>query len=260
MVQFTLPKNSKVGEGKTWPHPAKAKAEQEFRIYRWNPDEGANPRIDTYYVDTGDCGPMVLDALIWIKNNIDPTLTFRRSCREGICGSCAMNIDGINTLACTKAMSDMSGAGPHLSAAAHAGGQGSGARPHQFLCPVRLDQAVAADGFADAAEGMEAEPRRPRRSSTASTNAFSAPAARPHARAIGGTRIAISARRRCCRHSAGSWTRATRPTGERLDDLEDPFRLYRCHTIMNCAKACPKHLNPAKAIAEIKRTLVERQV
>ncbi len=110
MVQFTLPKNSKVGQGKTWPHPAKAKAEQEFRNYRWNPDDGANPRIDTYYVDAGDCGPMVLDAIIWIKNNVDATLTFRRSCREGICGSCAMNIDGTNTLACTKALSDMNGA------------------------------------------------------------------------------------------------------------------------------------------------------
>jgi len=87
MVQFTLPKNSKVTEGQAWPHPAKAKAERDYRIYRWSPDEGSNPRIDTYYVDTGDCGPMVLDALIWIKTNVDATLTFRRSCREGICGS-----------------------------------------------------------------------------------------------------------------------------------------------------------------------------
>ncbi len=110
MVQFTLPKNSKVTEGKTWPHPAKAKVEREYRIYRWNPDDGANPRIDTYYVDTGDCGPMILDGLIWIKNNVDATLTFRRSCREGICGSCAMNIDGTNTLACTKAMAEVKGA------------------------------------------------------------------------------------------------------------------------------------------------------
>ena len=110
MVQFTLPKNSKVTEGKTWPHPAKAKVEREYRIYRWNPDDGNNPRIDTYYVDTDDCGPMILDGLIWIKNNIDATLTFRRSCREGICGSCAMNIDGTNTLACTKAMDEVKGA------------------------------------------------------------------------------------------------------------------------------------------------------
>src|SRR3954454_21589972 len=109
MVEFTLPKNSKVTQGKTWPHGPKAKPrdETEFRIYRWNPEDGQNPRIDTYYVDRNDCGPMVLDALIWIKNNIDPTLTFRRSCREGVCGSCAMNIDGQNTLACTKSMHDV---------------------------------------------------------------------------------------------------------------------------------------------------------
>ncbi|MGB6753289.1 MAG: 2Fe-2S iron-sulfur cluster-binding protein, partial [Xanthobacteraceae bacterium] len=108
MVEFTLPKNSKVSEGKSWPHPANAKAETEFRIYRWNPDDGLNPRIDTYYVDSSDCGPMVLDGLMWLKNNVDATLTFRRSCREGICGSCAMNIDGTNTLACTQAMCDVS--------------------------------------------------------------------------------------------------------------------------------------------------------
>ncbi|MGB7036467.1 MAG: 2Fe-2S iron-sulfur cluster-binding protein, partial [Xanthobacteraceae bacterium] len=110
MVQFTLPKNSKVEQGKAWPHPLRTEAEREYRIYRWNPDDGRNPRIDTYYVDTKDCGPMVLDAMIWLKNNVDATLTFRRSCREGICGSCAMNIDGTNTLACTKAMSEVNGA------------------------------------------------------------------------------------------------------------------------------------------------------
>ena len=106
MVEFTLPKNSKITQGKTWPQPAKATDVTEFRIYRWNPNDGQNPRIDTYYVDRNDCGPMVLDGLIWIKNNVDPTLTFRRSCREGVCGSSAMNIDGTNTLACTKAMDD----------------------------------------------------------------------------------------------------------------------------------------------------------
>ncbi len=103
MVELTLPKNSKVTEGKTWPQGRRRDAPREYKIYRWNPDDGDNPRIDTYYVDLDDCGPMVLDALIWIKNKIDPTLTFRRSCREGVCGSCAMNIDGTNTLACTKA-------------------------------------------------------------------------------------------------------------------------------------------------------------
>ena len=211
MVQFTLPKNSKIAEGKTWPHPAKA--EGRARVPHLSLESGrrrSNPRIDTYYVDTGDCGPMVLDALIWIKNNVDATLTFRRSCREGICGSCAMNIDGTNTLACTKAMGDINGGGAHLSAAAHGGGEGPRARPHQFLRPARLDRAVAANRVADAAEGMEAEPRGPARSSTGSTSASCAPAARPRARAIGGIRSAISAPPRCCRRSAGSSIRATR--------------------------------------------------
>ena len=99
MVEFTLPKNSRVTEGKVWPAPQGAQNVREYQIYRWNPDDGKNPRLDTFSVNLDDCGPMVLDGLIWIKNNIDPTLTFRRSCREGICGSCAMNIDGQNTLA-----------------------------------------------------------------------------------------------------------------------------------------------------------------
>ena len=109
MVEFTLPRNSKVTGGKTWPAPPHARELREYRVYRWNPDDGRNPRMDTYHVDLGDCGPMVLDALIWIKNKVDPTLTFRRSCREGVCGSCAMNIDGTNTLACTKDMKDING-------------------------------------------------------------------------------------------------------------------------------------------------------
>src|ERR1700758_3309787 len=107
MVEFTLPKNSRVTAGQTWPRPHGATNVREYRIYRWNADGGATPRLDTYYVDRDGCAPMVLDALIWIKNNIDPTLTFRRSCREGVCGSCAMNIDGQNTLACTKSMHDV---------------------------------------------------------------------------------------------------------------------------------------------------------
>src|SRR5665213_3285303 len=109
MVQFNLPKNSQITAGKTWPRPASGKNLREYRIYRWNPDDARNPRLDTYYVDLDDCGPMVLDALLWIKNKVDPTLTLRRSCREGVCGSCAMNIDGTNTLACTKAMDEIKG-------------------------------------------------------------------------------------------------------------------------------------------------------
>ena len=107
MVQLQLPHHSRVKPGKTWNKPQARRGWKEFRIYRWNPDDRQNPRIDTYWVERKTCGPMVLDALIKIKNEIDATLTFRRSCREGICGSCAMNIDGTNTLACTKANEDV---------------------------------------------------------------------------------------------------------------------------------------------------------
>src|SRR6201995_1284780 len=110
MVEFNLPANSRIGHGQSFPAPAGSKQAREFRIYRWNPDDGHNPRMDSYNIDLADCGPMVLDALIKIKNEIDPTLTFRRSCREGICGSCSMNIDGTNTLACLKGIEDVKGA------------------------------------------------------------------------------------------------------------------------------------------------------
>src|SRR5215203_6778499 len=106
MVELLLPKNSRVEKGKVWPKPAGATKLREYRVYRYDPDTDANPRLDTYFVDLGDCGPMVLDALLWIKNKVDSTLTLRRSCREGICGSCAMNIQGGNTLACTLGIDD----------------------------------------------------------------------------------------------------------------------------------------------------------
>ena len=111
MAEFTLPANSKIDKnaGKTHRAPAGAKRVRKFVIYRFDPDAGANPRMDTYEVDMDSCGPMVLDALLKIKNEIDSTLTFRRSCREGICGSCAMNIGGTNTLACTKSCDDVKG-------------------------------------------------------------------------------------------------------------------------------------------------------
>src|SRR5690242_14019459 len=125
MVQFTLPQNSKVQKGKVWDAPKAANATKpnrtkEFPVYRYDPETSGNPTLDVYTVDLETCGPMVLDALIKLKNEIDPPLTFRRSCREGVCGSCAMNIAGGNTLACTKAISDVSGAIsiyplPHMS-------------------------------------------------------------------------------------------------------------------------------------------------
>ncbi len=95
MATFTLPKNSKI-TGKSRTHKVEGGARtRKLKVYRYDPDSGENPRYDTFGLDLDDCGPMILDALIKIKNEIDPTLTFRRSCREGICGSCAMNMCGV---------------------------------------------------------------------------------------------------------------------------------------------------------------------
>jgi succinate dehydrogenase / fumarate reductase iron-sulfur subunit len=260
MAQFTLPKNSRITEGKTWPKPAGANHLSEFKIYRWNPDDGANPRIDTYYVDRDDCGPMVLDGLIWIKNTVDPTLTFRRSCREGICGSCAMNIDGTNTLACTKGMDEVK-----------AGQVKIYPLPHM---PVVKDLVPDLTRFY--AQHASIEPWL--KTTTAQPEKEWRQSKEDREKLDGLYECILCA---CCSTSCPSyWWNGDRylgpaillqayrwlidsrdeATGERLDNLEDPFRLYRCHTIMNCSKACPKGLNPAKAIAEIKKMMVARQV
>jgi succinate dehydrogenase / fumarate reductase iron-sulfur subunit len=259
MVEFTLPKNSRVKEGKTWPRPDAADNVREYRVYRWNPEDGKNPRLDTYYVDCNDCPPMVLDALIWIKNNVDPTLTFRRSCREGVCGSCAMNIDGTNTLACTKSMDEIKGPVRVYPL------------PHQ---PVVKDLVPDMTNFY--AQYAAIEPWLHTESPTPEKEWRQS---REDRVKLDGLYECILCA--CCSTSCPSyWWNPERylgpavllqaqrwivdsrdeATGERLDDLEDPFRLYRCHTILNCSKACPKHLNPAKAIAEIKKAMVDRKV
>jgi succinate dehydrogenase / fumarate reductase iron-sulfur subunit len=259
MAEFSLPANSKIRDGKTWPAPQGASNLKTFRIYRWSPDDGENPRLDTYQVDMGACGPMVLDALIKIKNEIDPTLTFRRSCREGVCGSCAMNIDGTNTLACTKFIDDMKADVKIYPL------------PHQ---PVIKDLVPDQSHFF--AQYREIEPWLKSDSPAPERERLQTPEDR--ARLDGLYECILCA---CCSTSCPSyWWNGDRylgpaillqayrwlidsrdeATGERLDQLEDPFRLYRCHTIMNCAKTCPKHLNPAKAIAEIKKMMVERQI
>ncbi len=259
MVQFTLPNNSKVSQGRDWPTPQDAKDLREYQVYRWNPDDGQNPHIDVYQVDTSDCGPMVLDALIWIKNNVDPSLTFRRSCREGVCGSCAMNIDGLNTLACTKDMADIKGPVKVYPL------------PHQ---PVVKDLVPDLTNFYAQYASIE-----PWLKTTTATPEKEWRQSREDRQKLDGLYECILCA--CCSTSCPSyWWNSDRylgpaallqakrwlsdsrdeATGERLDNLEDPFRLYRCHTILNCAKACPKSLNPAKAIAEIKQAMVERKV
>ncbi|HLL28132.1 MAG TPA: succinate dehydrogenase iron-sulfur subunit [Xanthobacteraceae bacterium] len=259
MVELTLPKNSKVKEGKVWPKPAGAKRLTEFRIYRWNPEDGENPRIDTYFVDRDDCGPMILDAIIWIKNKIDATLTFRRSCREGVCGSCAMNIDGLNTLACTHAIDDVAAPVKIYPL------------PHQ---PVIKDLVPDLSNFY--AQYAAIQPWLHTETPAPQKEWLQSHAEREK---LDGLYECILCA--CCSTSCPSywwnperymgpaallqayrWISDSRDeaTGERLDFLEDPFRLYRCHTIMNCSQACPKGLNPAKAIAEIKKKMVARQL
>ena len=259
MVEIALPKNSRPTEGRTWPHAVGAHQEREYRIYRYNPEDGKNPRIDTYFVDVEDCGPMVLDALIWIKNKIDPTLTFRRSCREGVCGSCSMNIDGTNGLACTRGMDEIKGTVrvyplPHM--------------------PVVKD--LVPDLTVFYAQYASIEPWL--KTDTAAPEKEWGQTHEDRAKLDGLYECILCA---CCTTSCPSyWWSGERylgpavllqarrwlvdsrdeATGERLDELEDPFRLYRCHTILNCSKACPKGLNPAKAIAEIKLMMVERQL
>ena len=107
MAEMSLPANSKIKKGKFIDASGGSQNTREFQIYRYDPDSAENPRLDTYKIDMNNCGPMVLDALLKIKNEVDSTLTLRRSCREGICGSCSMNIDGTNTLACTKPLKEI---------------------------------------------------------------------------------------------------------------------------------------------------------
>ena len=260
MVQFALPKNSRIGKGRHHATPDSASRTRAFKIYRFDPEVDANPRWDTYEVDVDNCGPMLLDALIHIKNAIDPTLAFRRSCREGVCGSCAMNVGGRNTLACTHAWADAAGKEIVISPL-----------PHQAVIKDLIpDLSVFYAQYASIEPWLHTETPEPQHEWT------QAPADREK---LDGLYECILCA--CCSTSCPSywwngekylgpaallqayrWLSDSRDeaAGERLDALEDPFKLYRCHTIMNCAQVCPKGLNPAKAIAGVKRMMVERVV
>jgi len=259
MAQFNLPANSIVKKGKDFPAPAGATNVKRFKIYRYDPDSGSNPRVDTYDVDLDTCGPMVLDALIKIKSEIDPTLTFRRSCREGICGSCSMNIDGGNTLACIKAISDVKGDVkvyplPHMEVIkdlvpdmTNFYAQYASVKPWmQSDTPPPPDrERLQSKEDRDQLEGLE-------ECILCACCSTSCPSYWWNSDRYLGPAALLSAYR---------WIADSRDeaTGERLDELEDPFKLYRCHTIMNCTNSCPKGLNPAKAITEIKKLIVKRK-
>ncbi len=260
MAQLTLPRNSRIGAGRAWPAAEGAGRTVTFRVYRWNPEEDGNPSLDTYEVDADDCGPMVLDGLIWIKNKVDPTLTFRRSCREGVCGSCAMNIDGANTLACTRAMDEVRGDTvtiyplPHLDVV-----KDLVADLTTFYAQLRsIEPWLQTESPQPQTEWRQSHDDREKLDGLyecilCACCSTACPSYWWNGERYLGPAVLLQAYR---------WLIDSRDeaTGERLDRLDDPFRLYRCHTIMNCAQTCPKGLNPAKAIAEIKKLMVERRV
>lgn len=258
MAEFALPANSKIKGGKSHPAPAGAKSLKTFKVYRWNPDDGQNPSVDSYDVDLDACGPMVLDALIKIKNEIDPTLTFRRSCREGVCGSCAMNIDGTNTLACTKYISDVKKEVkvyplPHLPVVKDLVPDVN----HVYAQLASIEPWLKTETPAPERERLQSpEDRQKLDGLWECILCFCCSTSCPSYWWNGDRYLGPAILLQAYRWIANSRDEAA---GERLDQLEDPFRLYRCHTIMNCTKTCPKSLNPAKAIAEIKKLMIERQ-
>jgi succinate dehydrogenase / fumarate reductase iron-sulfur subunit len=261
MAEFLLPPDSRVNpNGREHRVPGGAKKPRTFRIYRFDPDSGENPRVDSYEVDMAACGPMVLDALIKIKNEIDPTLSFRRSCREGICGSCAMNIDGVNTLACTLACEDIGSREvriyplPHMPVVKDLVPDLTQFYAQYAAVKPWLQTRTPAPPDRERYQSKEDQERidRPSACILCACCSTSCPSYWWNSDRYLGPAALLSAYR---------WIIDSRDeaTGERLDALEDPFRLYRCHTIMNCTEACPKDLNPAKAISEIKRMMVSRQ-
>ncbi len=258
MAEFKLPANSTMTDGKTYEVGNAGGDVRTFKIYRWSPDDDANPRIDSFEVDLDDCGPMVLDALIKIKNETDSSLTFRRSCREGICGSCAMNIDGTNTLACLKSIRDVKGDVkiyplPHMPVVKDLVPDLS--QPYRQLTSIepwlKADSAAPADG-----ERRQSPAEREKLDGLwECVLCFSCSTSCPSYWWNGDEYLGPAVLLQAYRWIADS--RDEHKT-ERLEALDDSFSLYRCHTIMNCAKTCPKGLNPGKAIAHIKSEIAAR--
>ncbi len=249
MADFSLPKKSVVKKGKDF--LTKGSNKKNFHIYRYNPEEDKNPTLDMFEVDLDKCGPMVLDALIKIKGEFDSSLAFRRSCREGVCGSCSMNIDGKNSLACLKPIQDIKREVkiyplPHMPVVKdlipdlrHAYKQYSSIKPwvQEGALPKKKerlqtpDQRAKIDGLWECVLCFSCSSGCP--SYWWNGDKYLGPAVLLQAsRFIEDSRDVL--------------------TEDRLKGLNDSFKLYRCHTIMNCADTCPKGLNPAKAIGTIK--------
>lgn len=265
LTKFILPKRAVALLGQVRlnataaPAAAASPKLKKFTIYRWNPDKpGDKPRMQTYEIDLNDCGPMVLDALIKIKNEIDPTLTFRRSCREGICGSCAMNIDGANTLACICKISDSSSSKIYPL-------------PHMY---VLKDIVPDLNNFYAQYKYIQPylKKKNVKEEDVGKQQYLQSPVER--AKLDGMVDCILCA---CCSTSCPSyWWNGDKYLGpavimqayrwimdsrddfkqERLNQLRDEWSLYRCHTIMNCTKTCPKGLNPGAAIGEMKKLML----
>ena len=258
MVEFTLPPAARVVEGKTFPAPSGATRVRRFHVYRYDPDAGDNPRLDTFEVDLDRCGPMVLDALIKIKNEMDATLAFRRSCREGVCGSCSFNIDGTNTLACTKAIDDIKGDVkiyplPHMPVVKDLVADLS----VPFAQYAQIKPWLQAETPAPAGERLQSPDERAKLDGLwECILCFSCQTSCPSYWWNGDRYLGPAVLLQAYRWIADSRDEAA---GERLDEINDPFRLYRCHTIMNCTSTCPKGLNPGQAIGAIKTLIAERE-
>lgn len=243
--------------------PKKEAREKTFSIYRWNPDVGGSPVMQDYKVDLNTCGPMVLDALIKIKNEIDPTLTFRRSCREGICGSCAVNINGVNNLACLS----------FIVTPEHPDSKPTKIWPLPHMYVVK-DLVPDMNNFY--AQYKSIEPWLKKKDESQKGVEFHQSEA-DRAKLDGLYECILCA---CCSTACPSyWWNSDKYLGpaiiqqayrwlidsrddyqaERLEKMNDTYSVFKCHTIMNCTKACPKHLNPAWAIAEIKKMLTNHE-
>ena len=255
MVQFKLPENSKIVKGDYYKDKTGSQNLRKVNVYRWNPSDSKNPRIDTYEVDMDNCGSKVLDILNKIKNEIDPSLTYRRSCAHGVCGSCAMNIDGVNTLSCTKSYDEIDGEIniyplPHLKVIKDLIGDLSILyKQYESIEPWLKNNSQTE-------KGKEIYQSREEREKLdgyyecimCACCSTSCPSYWWNGEKYLGPAVLLQAYR---------WIIDSRDDErkERLKKVADELKLYRCHTIMNCTNSCPKGLNPAKAIGTIKKML-----
>uniref|UniRef100_A0A068X1S0 Succinate dehydrogenase [ubiquinone] iron-sulfur subunit, mitochondrial n=1 Tax=Echinococcus granulosus TaxID=6210 RepID=A0A068X1S0_ECHGR len=245
---------------KTARYASNGQVMKKFSIYRYNPDKpDQKPYMQTFEIDTSDCGPMVLDALIKIKAECDPALTFRRSCREGICGSCAMNIDGRNHLACIYAIPKNNKITKIYPL------------PHSY---VVKDLVVDIANFYSQFRWIEPYLKKKEFTDEQIGEKFFLQSLKD-SKKLDNLQACILCF--CCSAACPSyWWNSDKYLGpatllhayrwivdsrddftfERLEQLQNKWSVYRCHTIMNCTQTCPKGLNPGRAIAEIKKMLI----